>query len=103
MGKSILDKIEQVNIEIEEMLDALPYVNATDIGLDLRAGRVYVDVEHGIIIAAQSGIQSLEYYGGFEYIGSAHTTVFDDIKIYHDSNSRVEQALEHYTNREIES
>lgn len=50
---------------VETYVRSLPKVNAEKLGLDRRAGYVYVDEVSGVIISESS--RSLEYYGCFEY------------------------------------
>ena len=75
-------------------------VGAEEIGLDSRAGYVFVSVEEGWI--ASRNTSSLEYYGGFEYIGSEYRVTIGEITFYSEENSRVESALEYYNNNQGE-
>ncbi|HCI72490.1 MAG TPA: hypothetical protein DHV30_18620, partial [Balneola sp.] len=43
-------------------------VSAEAVGLDHRAGYVFVSIEEGWIAAVAGNVRSLEYYGGFEYV-----------------------------------
>ena len=72
------DAVEAFSRELSE----LPRVNAKEIGLDPRAGYVYVDVDEELIIADHRNIRSLDYYGGFEYVDEDATQTFGDFKIY---------------------
>lgn len=102
MSKSINDIIEQAQKDVESVMDSLPKVRADKIGLDRRAGYVYVDVDNGQIIARRSSISSLEYYGGFEYVVSDCKVSFSDVKIYSAGDDRVADALDYYKENHCE-
>lgn len=73
--------IENALVAIEEAVYSLPRVSAAKIGLDVRAGYVYVDVEEQcIVVEGSSG--SLDYYGGFEYVPEENTTSIGQFKVY---------------------
>lgn len=94
---SILDVIDELNYKLECAINDLPKVRADKIGLDSRAGAVYVDVDNDLIITGHHNVRSLEYYGGFEYIDDEATMSVGEFKIYGiEQNDRVEDALEFY-------
>jgi len=99
---NIMFEIEEVLFQISEMIDDLPNVSAAKIGLDPRAGRVFVDVDEGVIITQNAG--SLDYYGGFEYVEDDSKLVFGDYTIYHSEmqDSRVANAVEYYQHNHAE-
>ena len=92
----IMSIIEEALSSIEQEVDSLPHVNASKIGLDVRAGMVWVDTEAELIIASGSNIRSLEYYGGFEYVDGEYTTEIGRFKIYSAEHDRVRDAIDHY-------
>ena len=69
-------------------------VSAEEIGLDSRAGYVFVSVEEGWI--AVRNARSLDYYGGFEYVDHNHRETILDFTFYASGCSRVDDALEFY-------
>jgi len=87
--------------QIEQMVDqyfedaSAQRVSAEEVGLDHRAGSVFVSVEEGWI--ASRNTRSLEYYGGFEYIGEDYRVTVGEITFYSSDHSRVADALEYYS------
>jgi len=68
-------------------------VSAREVGLDLRAGRLYV-TEDAIVVQGHTG--SLEYYGGFEYVDADYKTQVGEYTIYYADDERVAGCLEIY-------
>ena len=73
--------IDNALVHVSEAIDCLPRVRADHIGLDPRAGYVYVDLEDECIIT-KGNHRSLDYYGGFEYVPADNITELGDYKIY---------------------
>lgn len=94
MSESILNVIEEALDRIEEILTYQDVVTADKIGLDIRAGRVYVTPQ-GIIVREGSR-RSLEYYGGFEYVDRSFVITLGDITIYTRDDDRVDEAIRYY-------
>lgn len=93
--ENINDIINEALDKIEAALDDLPYVSAEEIGLDRRAGKVWVDEDGNIIITSNPG--SLDYYGGFEYVDEDAVTTLGCYKIYNgDYDGRVGNAIDFY-------
>jgi len=69
-------------------------VSAEAVGLDHRAGYVFVSTEEGWI--ASMNTRTLEYYGGFEYIGEEYRVTVGEITFYSSGHSRVADAIEYY-------
>ena len=86
--------------QIEQMVDqyfedsGAQRVSAEAVGLDHRAGYVFISTEEGWI--ASRNTRSLEYYGGFEYISEEHKVTVGEITFYSDDHSRVWDAIEYY-------
>lgn len=77
---SILDMIDAVNEVVERNIqNNFTQVPATDLGLDIRCGRLMVDDEEEVIAVPNHNIRTLDYYGGFEYIkeGEGRVTIGD--------------------------
>jgi hypothetical protein len=69
-------------------------VSAEAVGLDHRAGYVFVSTEEGWIAAVAGNVRSLEYYGGFEYVDDKLS--IGEITFYSSDSSRVADAIEYY-------
>ena len=86
--------------QIEQMVDqyfedaSAQRVSAESVGLDARAGYVFISTEEGWI--ASRNTRSLDYYGGFEYISEEHKVTVGEITFYSNDHSRVADALEYY-------
>ena len=86
-------KFEQlVNKYIEE--SGAVCVSASQVGLDIRCGMVYVSPEEDFV--AVSGNRMINYYGGFEYIDSDYITTIGHMTFYSGEHSRVQDAIEYY-------
>ena len=95
---SILDTIDEAVAMMERAVAVLPKVSANQIGLDVRAGWVYVDVENQLIVVDHNSVRSLNYYGGFEYVDSEQVTTMGDYTVYQseDEDDRVGDAVRYY-------
>ena len=71
-------------------------VSAEAIGLDPRAGYVFVSVEEGWIAVNSAHKRSLDYYGGFEYVDYNHREEILDFTFFASGCRRIDDALEHY-------
>jgi len=87
---STLDMIDAVNEVIERNIRKFDQVAASDLGLDIRCGRVLVDIVDEVIAVPNHNIRMLDYYGGFEYIkeGEGRVTV-GDYTFFTSDNERV--------------
>lgn len=80
------DDITEALSELEDrILSACTPHDPTAAGLDIRCGQIYV----GEDFIASTRPQSLDYYGGFEYVEPEYTRVIDSIKIYSIQDERV--------------
>jgi hypothetical protein len=98
----VLTVIDEALEAIEEAVRKLPKVSATEIGLDIRAGYVYIDVEDECIIADRGSIRSLDYYGGFEYVDEDAVSEIGRFKVYSADSERVADALDYYRDQHDE-
>ena len=87
------EQIERIVDEYFEDSEA-QRVSAEAVGLDHRAGYVFISTEEGWI--ASRNTRSLEYYGGFEYIGEEYRVTVGEITFYSSDHSRVADAIEYY-------
>lgn len=93
---NVLEIIDEANEKLNQATMDMDYARAEHIGLDSRAGRMYIDTDNSLIVVENQYLRSLDYYGGFEYIKEGdgrttlgHYTVFNE----HD---RVQDALDAY-------
>jgi hypothetical protein len=90
---SLIDRVlSQVNELVElNLLSEAEEVKGSDLGLDVRVGRLWVDSE---FIAVRTRSKStLEYYGGFEYIDRDFVKVIGDYTFYLAEDDRVYEAI----------
>ena len=90
------DIVEESLDNFEAELKDLPRVSTSKLGLDPRAGRVWVDEVGGQIIVSNMNRRSLDYYGGFEYVSEDAISGFGEYTIYTDmyGDSRVGETLD---------
>ena len=91
---SMYELAQQVNETVNQYIfdSGAVQVCASEAGLDERCGEVYISVEHGWIATEQIG--SLEYYGGFEYVGSGYKERIGEYMFYSNESSRVRNHIE---------
>ena len=91
---------EQIECMVDQYFEdsGAQRVSAEAVGLDHRAGYVFISTEEGWI--ASRNTRSLEYYGGFEYIGEEYRVVVGEITFYSSDHSRVADAIEYYNDEE---
>ena len=92
---STLDMIDAVNEVVERNIRKFDQVPASDLGLDIRCGRLMVDIVDEVIAVPNHNIRMLDYYGGFEYIkeGDGRVTV-GDYTFFTSDNKRVNDCFE---------
>lgn len=91
----LYDLIEDVVDLTRDFRSRMERVSADKIGLDPRAGMVYVGED---CIAVDSNyVRALEYYGGFEYVEKCFRITVGDMTFYTDEDSRVSRCLERYS------
>ena len=74
------EMIDAVNEVVERNIrNNFVQLPASDVGLDIRCGRVLVDQADEVIAVPNHNIREIDYYGGFEYIieGDGRTTLGD--------------------------
>lgn len=65
---SIQSLIDTFNSDIDAAIKALPFLRADKLGLDRRAGAVYVDAGNRAIYCPVGNLRAFDYYGGMEYV-----------------------------------
>lgn len=88
---SMLDLVDEVQDMVERQVQGMRRVTASELGLDNRCGRCYVDED---CIVVEGDGRSINYYGGFEYIDDEDVRKVGDYVIYLATASRVQEALE---------
>jgi hypothetical protein len=98
---STLDMIDCVNEVIERHVRGMDRMTANELGLDIRAGHVYVNREEEVIAVECS--RSIDYYGGFEYIkeGEGRVTC-GSYTFFNTESSRVQECFDHLNEQETE-
>ena len=91
------DQIDNLIDQYLEDSDAVR-VSAEAVGLDRRAGYVFVSTEEGWIAAVAGNVRSLEYYGGFEYVDDKLS--IGEMTFYSSDSSRVADAIEYYNDEQ---
>ena len=91
---------EQIECMVDQYFEdsGAQRVSAEAVGLDHRAGYVFISTEEGWI--ATRNTRSLDYYGGFEYIDQNYKTVAGEITFYSSDHSRVADAIEYYNDKQ---
>lgn len=96
MSSPIFDLVEEMSDRMSEIVGTMELVSTKEIGLDPRAGRVYVSRE-GIVV--RNGNRStLDYYGGFEYVDKEFVCTIGDYTFYSREDDRVYDAIDYYMN-----
>ena len=93
---------EQVRWMVEQYIEdaSAVRVSADAVGLDIRAGFVFVSTEEEWI--ATSNTRSLEYYGGFEYVDQKDRTILGKYTFYDDGSDRVDECIDYYAEHYID-
>lgn len=84
-GMSIHDINDEINDIMHRFVNSMERVDATKVGLDIRAGRLYVNKD--CIISDYP--RTLDYYGGFEYVDKQYVQCIGDYKVYLADDDRV--------------
>lgn len=94
--KSIYDFLDDVNEKMENRVFAMnsTYCSRTNIGLDERCGRIFIDEECIITLKRNRG--NLDYYGGFEYVDKEFIQEIGDYVVYLNGDERVLGHIERY-------
>jgi hypothetical protein len=96
---SVFDLIEDVESKTRRFVnDNMDLVPASDLGLDLRCGRLFVN-DDGIAVSKDSD-RSLQYYGGFEYVDKDYRHELGEFVFYSVDDDRVREHVETFFNEE---
>ncbi len=91
---NMMDLADEVQDMVDRQVAGMRRVSATELGLDQRCGRAYVDDNMEYIVVGNDYVRSFNYYGGFEYIQDEDKRVLGDYTIYLNTCDRVSDALE---------
>lgn len=91
----VRDFEDELSHEIET--HHLPKVAAEELGLDRRAGYLYVDSDCLVTVGET---KMLEYYGGFEYVDAEDRTSVGRFTIWYDTSERVRDCIDYYKDTE---
>jgi hypothetical protein len=97
------EMIDAVNEVVERNIrNNFEQVPASDLGLDIRCGRLLVDKADEVIAIPNHNIRGLDYYGGFEYIkeGDGRTTL-GDYTFFTCENDRVQDCFDALNDVEV--
>lgn len=95
---NVLDLVYEFNERMRELVEQMDFAKGEVVGLDPRAGGVYID--RNCIISESP--RSIDYYGGFEYVDADHIIETPDFKIYLADSNRVQSHIEtYYRNKKI--
>ena len=97
----VLNVFYDVAETINTLVNGLPEVTASKLGLDIRAGYC-LWVDEDAIIVSKHNDRLLQYYGGFEYVEASARTECGDWVIYTNDSERVADCLEHYYEEQAE-
>jgi hypothetical protein len=97
---NMMDLADEVQDMVERQVQGMRWVSATELGLDNRCGRAYVDENMEYIVVDSANARSYNYYGGFEYIDDEDKRVLGDYVIYMNTSDRVQDALDALMERE---
>jgi hypothetical protein len=97
---NIMDLADEVQDMVERQVMGMRRVHATELGLDMRCGRAYVDDNMEYIVVDAGNARSYNYYGGFEYIDDEDKRTLGDYVVYLNTSERVSDALENLMERD---
>ena len=89
---NMMDLVDEVQDMVERQVAGMRRVSATELGLDIRCGRAYIDED--CIVVDNANARGFNYYGGFEYINDEDVRKVGDYVIYLATADRVMEALE---------
>lgn len=81
-------------VEFELFSGGFEKVNAKMLGLDPRAGNVFIS--DNVIAIEKRCTEKFDYYSGFDYIDESCVKTFRDWKIYSSKDLRVSGAIDFY-------
>ena len=101
----LFDKLNSLQWEINQKAEAIineefREVTPQELGLDPRAGdHFFINEEY--IAVGNGRLESLNYYGGFDYVDEEHVTVLGDMVFYSADDERVQDHLDEFYMKEV--
>ena len=96
---SVYDLIDDLQTKTHRFVnDHMDLVPASDLGLDIRCGRLFVN-EDGIAVSKDSD-RTLQYYGGFEYVDKDYRHELGEFVFYSVDDDRVREHVATFFNEE---
>ena len=94
---SAMDMIDAVNNIVDDYATNMTLVGAEELGLDRRCGDLYIS--HDCIAVPKRRDNTLQYYGGAEYVDKDYRTEMGDWVFYFDEDERVRDHLDVFETR----
>ena len=91
-ASSAIDKI------LDQLFKETKKVDAKKLGLDSRAcygERLIINTSEGYIAVHHNDVNSMMYYGGFEYVDADSITKIGDYTFFMDEDNRVSECIDH--------
>lgn len=104
--QSLDDLVEEVNELVKSFLEnGTENIRPEAFGLDRRAGHnLFLSADNDCIgVEGQHGRNSLNYYGGFEYVDAEDIKCFGDWTFYSANSQRVRDHIERYLDNQDDS
>ena len=92
------EMLSRIHEQVNDHVEKLRSVKATECGLDARSGVFYVDDQYVIVEKARE--RNMKYYGGFEYVDEEHRQEAGDYVFYSCGDERVAECLDELSNNE---
>lgn len=96
MNTDIHELIDSVSEQVEKFTRNMDQASPKDLGLDRRASFDNLFVNDDCIIVDKGSDQSLQYYGGFEYVDKEFRFEMGDYVIYLANDQRVREHISRY-------
>jgi hypothetical protein len=94
---SAMDMIESVQDTVKAYVRTMTKVRAEECGLDRRCG--YIHIGENCIAVSKHNDNTLQYYGGFEYVDKDYRDELGEWVFYFDEDDRVREHLDRYETR----
>lgn len=85
--------------QVDEYVQGLETATAEQLGLDRRAGSSFM-IDDSAIIVPKYRDNSLQYYGGFEYVDKEYRRELGDYVFYFSEDDRVAKHLDRLKDKE---
>ena len=98
----LYDLMNEINSKVDRLInEEFREVTPQELGLDPRAGdHFFINEEY--IAVGNGRLESLNYYGGFDYVDEEHVTVLGEYIFYSADCERIQRHLDNVFNPEKE-